>query len=114
MVKLQIYFLSCLLQLVLVLSGFLAYRKYRYYVNSKKVFPLNFVVEVGGSSLGLYSRWMRRDLRIRAVSDSSGFVDFGLVNGGSYWVDAKYRVFVRKGAFVVYRKDSLVKWVKVQ
>lgn len=102
------------LAVFLDLSGLLAYRKYRYYVNSKKVFPLNFGVDVGGSLLGLYSRWMRRDLGIKAVSDSSGFVDFGLVNGGSYWVNAKYRVFIRKGAFVVYRKDSLVKWVRVK
>ena len=102
----------------LILSLIWAVRKYHYYAQSKKLFPLAFTVK--GSSNEQYQLYTLLGVAIPdmvATSDHEDLVDFGEVNGKTYWIgfanDKKSRIKIKakikKKRFTVGIKTGLLK-----
>lgn len=108
----RVYWNISMLVGFLLLSGFLAYSRYRYYLITKKKFLLSFDLTERDvdEEFGLFSFLGNERLGIRARPNANGVLSFGEIPGGTYWiapVDSKKMRFkikakIKKGRFVVY------------
>lgn len=112
----RVYWNISMLVCFLLVSGYLAYSRYRYYLNSKKDFLLSFELKGNDTNdeFGLYSFFGFKRLDNRAKVDEDGNLSFGEIPGGTYWVAPvnhkrerfKIKAKIKKGRFVVRQRKK--------
>lgn len=111
----RVYWNISMLVGFLFVSGYLAYSRYRYYLNTKKYFQLSFKVlgEISDEEFGLYSFFGFKQLGNYASPDHNDILSFGEIPGGTYWIAPlnskrdrfKIKTKIKKDKFVVFQRE---------